>query len=81
MVNPDICGCCGEIWNRTNLKRVPIGKHNLRLCPECYSELLKPLNIAKEEAKKLANKLPKSKESPFIDGMRYCIEIIERQIQ
>ena len=81
MAIPDICSCCGEIWNRANLKLVPIGEHSLRLCPECYSELVKPLNIAKEEVKKLADILPKPKESPFIDGMRYCIEIIDKQIQ
>lgn len=78
MVSPDICCCCGEIWNRTNLKRIPVGEHSLRLCPECYSELLKPLNAAKAEAEELAKRF---KEGSFINGMKYCIETIDKQIQ
>lgn len=42
MINPDICSCCGEIWNRENLKNIPLGKHELHLCPDCYSEYIKP---------------------------------------
>jgi len=38
MMNPDICGCCGEIWNNTNLKIINLGSRKLRLCPECYKE-------------------------------------------
>ncbi len=41
MINPDVCSCCGEIWNRNNLKRIPLGKHRLKLCPACYSEYAK----------------------------------------
>ena len=42
MINPDICSCCGEIWNRQNLKNIPLGKHELHLCPDCYAEYIKP---------------------------------------
>lgn len=38
MINPDKCSCCGEIWNRQNLKFIPLGKHELRLCPDCFKE-------------------------------------------
>ena len=41
MINPDICSCCGEIWNRQNLKKIPLGKHELYLCPDCYAEYIK----------------------------------------
>ena len=44
MLNPDTCSCCREIWNRNNLKRIPMGKHKLYLCPDCYAEYIKPFN-------------------------------------
>lgn len=40
MINPDVCSCCGEIWNRQNLKNIPLGKHKLHLCPDCYAEYI-----------------------------------------
>ena len=46
MINPDICSCCGEIWNRQNLKNIPLGKHELHLCPE-YIKPFKRKGIAK----------------------------------
>ncbi len=49
MINPDVCSCCGVIWNRQNLKKIPLGKHELRLCPDCYAEYIKPLNSIKAE--------------------------------
>ncbi len=44
MINFDVCSCCGEIWNRQNLKNIPLGKHELNLCPDCYSEYFKPFD-------------------------------------
>ena len=44
MINPDVCSCCGEIWNREKLKNIPLGKHELHLCPDCYAEYIKPFN-------------------------------------
>ena len=38
MINPDVCSCCGEIWNREKLEIVNLGKNKLRLCPECFEE-------------------------------------------
>lgn len=36
-VNPDVCSCCGEIYNRVNLNMVNLGgRRKLMLCPECY---------------------------------------------
>ena len=36
-VNPDVCSCCGEIYNRVNLNMVDLGnRRKLMLCPECY---------------------------------------------
>ena len=49
MINPDICSCCGEIWNRQNLKKIPLGKHELYLCPDCYAEYIKPLDKIRTE--------------------------------
>lgn len=49
MINPDICNCCGEIWNRQNLKKIPLGKHELCLCPDCYAEYIKPLDNIRSE--------------------------------
>ncbi len=37
---PDMCSCCEEIWNRENLKNIPLGKHELHLCPDCYREYI-----------------------------------------
>lgn len=37
-INPDVCSCCTEIYNRINLKSVNLGKQELHLCPECYKE-------------------------------------------
>ena len=37
-INPDVCSCCTEIYNRINLKKVNLGKQSLNLCPECYEE-------------------------------------------
>lgn len=46
----DLCGCCREIWNRNNLVKIPLGKHTLQLCPDCYKEYAKELrNIATKE--------------------------------
>ena len=44
MISPDVCSCCGEIWNRENLKNIPLGKHELHLCPDCYAEYFKPFD-------------------------------------
>ncbi len=44
MINPDTCNCCGEIWNRENLRNIPLGKHNLHLCSDCYVEYIKRFN-------------------------------------
>ena len=44
MINPDVCSCCGEIWLGTNLKNIPLGKHELHLCPDCYAGYIKPFN-------------------------------------
>lgn len=41
MINPDVCSCCGEIRNRENLRNIPLGKHNLHLCSDCYAEYIK----------------------------------------
>ena len=38
MINPDVCSCCGEIWNRGKLEVVNLGKNKLRLCPDCFKE-------------------------------------------
>ena len=48
MINPDMCCCCGEIWNRDNLQVVSIGKHKLLLCPDCYGEYIGPFKVGKE---------------------------------
>lgn len=49
-VHPDLCGCCREIWNQSNLVKIPLGKHTLQLCPDCYKEYVKELqNIAIKE--------------------------------
>lgn len=49
MINPDICSCCGEIWNRQNLKKIPLGKYELHLCPDCYAEYIKLLDKIRTE--------------------------------
>lgn len=36
MTNPDICSCCGEIWNRNNLQSVNLNDRQLHLCPDCF---------------------------------------------
>lgn len=53
MINSDICSCCGEIWNRQNIKSIPLGKHELHLCPDCYAEYIKPLNNIRAEIEHL----------------------------
>lgn len=52
MINSDACSCCGEIWNREKLKSIPLGKHKLYLCPDCYAEYIKPLNSIRAEIRK-----------------------------
>lgn len=52
MINSDTCSCCGEIWNRQNLKKIPLGKHKLYLCPDCYAEYIKPLDKIRAEIRK-----------------------------
>ena len=37
-MDADICNCCGEIWNRDNLKPILIGSTNIFLCPECIKD-------------------------------------------
>lgn len=37
-IDANMCGCCKEIWNQTNLKAVALGEHNLYLCPDCFKE-------------------------------------------
>ena len=75
MINPDICSCCGEIWNRKNLKIIPLGKYGLHLCPDCYAEYVKPFEAVKTKIKEHADRL---KDSLYGDGMRHCLEIIEQ---
>lgn len=60
-VHPDLCGCCREIWNRNNLVKIPLGKHTLQLCPDCYKEYRKTISSISElqsitTSKKEANK-------------------------
>ena len=38
MRNPDVCNCCGEIWNRDNLNSISFGKNAMHLCPDCFAE-------------------------------------------
>jgi len=45
--------CCGEIWNRQNLKNIPLGRHKLHLCPDCYKEYTKPFGNILSELKNL----------------------------
>ena len=37
-VRANMCDCCKEIWNQQSLKRFPLGKYELNLCPECAAE-------------------------------------------
>ena len=53
MINPVICSCCGEIWNSQNLKNIPLGKHELHLCPNCYKEYTKPFDSILSKLKNL----------------------------
>ena len=76
MINPDRCSCCGEIWNRQNLKSIPLGKHELHLCPDCYAEYIKPIESIKTEIKEHADRL---KDSLYGDGMRHCLKIINER--
>lgn len=50
MISSDMCSCCNDIWNRQSLKKIPLGKHELHLCPDCYAEYIKPLNSIKAES-------------------------------
>ncbi len=75
MINPDVCSCCGEIWNREKLKNIPLGKHKLHLCPDCCAEYIKPFETIKTEIKEHADRL---KDSLYGDGLRHCLEIIEQ---
>ena len=75
MIKPDTCSCCGEIWKRKNLKNIPLGRHELHLCPDCYAEYIKPFKTVKAEIREHADRL---KDSLYGDGMRHCLEIIEQ---
>lgn len=55
MINPDICNCCGEIWNRQNLKKIPLGKHEMHLCPDCYAEYIKLFDKIRAEITSIAD--------------------------
>lgn len=33
-----MCECCKELWHEENLIEIPLVKHNLYLCPDCYAE-------------------------------------------
>lgn len=47
MINPDVCSCCGEIWNKETLKQIPIGTHTLLLCPDCHTAFTKSFKAIK----------------------------------
>lgn len=82
MINPDICSCCGEIWNRENLKNIPLGKHELHLCPDCYAGYIKPFNEILSGLK--AHKWNKDEGSKAIydsaidDAITYIEEYVNR---
>lgn len=40
-VKANMCSCCQEVWNQTNLIEVSLGEHSLYLCPDCFKELKK----------------------------------------
>ena len=56
MVNPDICSCCEEIWNRDNLHSLKLGKHSLHLCPDCFKEYVKTIEKAYMDGQKNSSK-------------------------
>ena len=48
-MNLDVCDCCDDIWAKWNMKHIPLGKHVLNLCPDCYAEYIKPFKNANLE--------------------------------
>lgn len=44
-VHANTCGCCHEIYNETVLVKMQLGKNTLRLCPECYEELMRRMKL------------------------------------
>ena len=65
MINPDTCSCCGEIWNRDNLKNIPLGKHELHLCPDCYAGYIKQFNEIGIVLNKIQAEIEKQKEGDY----------------
>lgn len=80
MINPDICSCCGEIWNRQNLKKIPLGKHELYLCPDCYAEYIKPLGNIKSEIEEIYINVTyqENKDRKATWGLRKALKIIDK---
>ena len=48
-VKANMCSCCQEVWNQTNLVEVSLGEHSLYLCPDCFKELQKMIDNKKSE--------------------------------
>lgn len=79
MINPDTCSCCGEIWNRQNLKNIPLGKHELHLCPDCYKEYTKPFDKILSELKNLKwDIINENSSAVFLSNTEDIISYVEK---
>lgn len=79
MINPDMCSCCGEIWNRQNLPNIPLGKHELHLCPDCYKEYTKPFDNILSELKNLEwDIINENSNAVFLSDTQDIISCVEK---
>ena len=78
MINADACSCCGEIWNRENLKNIPLGKYELHLCPDCYGEYIKPFKAVKAEIQENINYNKRMNYQGIVAGLLLTLDIIDK---
>jgi len=82
MISSDMCSCCNDIWNRQNLKKIPLGKHELHLCPDCYAEYIKPFNNIRAEVEGKIIKRPwldfEDRERDRNDAFLEVLNIIDK---
>ncbi len=55
-MNVNLCSCCKEIWNGTNLNSINFSNHKLYLCPGCYKEYESILKRAYTDGQKNLSK-------------------------